>query len=678
MKTPLILKLGLWAIFFTTLSHAQEKKGLQALDYFNLEYVSDPQVSPDGTKIAYLRNFKDVLTDRHYSNIWIINSDGTQNRPLTQGNQNDSSPRWSHDGTKLAYRSNGQDERTKLFVYDFFTQLGISLTNTAEPPSPPTWSYDDKQLAFTQFVPIKKENLLQLPAKPDQAEWNAPPIYIDEMNYRADGEGYLKSGYRHIFTLGIEGGTPVQHTFNSFDYGNPVWMPDSQHLVFSANLHENHQKEPQNTEIYTLKLSDNSIISLTNRFGPDINPVVSTDGSLIAYTGFDDTFQGYENSRLYVMRADGSQTRVLTENLDRSAANPRWAAQGKGVFFQYENKGKIFIAHADLSGKLTDYTNQVGGLDIGRPYVDGSFTVSAKNQLAFTQSVSGHPADLAIWDKKTITTLTRLNADIFSARVLGKIEEIQWKSSFDGQEIQGWVVTPPNFDPSKKYPFILEIHGGPFAMYGPVFAYEIQRYAAEGYVVLYANPRGSTGYGKAFGNAIHHDYPNHDYEDLMSGVDAVIANGYIDADNLFVTGGSGGGVLTAWMVGKTDRFKAAVVAKPVINWSSFVLHADAPAFFGKYWFGKMPWEDIENYWRRSPLSLAGNVKTPTMLLTGEQDYRTPISESEQYYAALKQNGVETAMVRIPNASHGLNNRPSMLMSKSSVILSWFNHYRDKK
>ncbi|PKP40153.1 MAG: peptidase S9 family protein, partial [Bacteroidetes bacterium HGW-Bacteroidetes-13] len=205
----------------------------------------------------------------------------------------------------------------------------------------------------------------------------------------------------------------------------------------------------------------------------------------------------------------------------------------------------------------------------------------------------------------------------------------------------------------------------------------IQAYAAAGYVVLYSNPRGSTGYGQEFGNSIHHDYPNHDYDDLMSGVDAVISKGFVDTDNLFVTGGSGGGVLTAWIVGKTDRFKAAVVVKPVINWYSFVLHADNPGFFYKYWFPGKPWEATENYLKRSPISLVGNVKTPTMLLTGEQDFRTPISESEQYYAALKLQGVETAMVRIPNASHALNNRPSMLMSKTASILSWFNHYLKK-
>ena len=231
--------------------------------------------------------------------------------------------------------------------------------------------------------------------------------------------------------------------------------------------------------------------------------------------------------------------------------------------------------------------------------------------------------------------------------------------------------------PSKKYPLILEIHGGPFAAYGPNYTTEMQLFAAAGYIVLYANPRGSTSYGEEFGNLIHHAYPGDDYDDLMSGVDAVIAQGNVDTDNLFVTGGSGGGVLTAWIVGKTDRFRAAVVAKPVINWSSFVLTSDVNNFFYRYWFGAQPWEQPEQYWKRSPLSLVGNVKTPTMLLTGESDYRTPIGESEQFYQALKLRKVDTVMVRIPEASHGMTSRPSNLIAKVDNILAWFEKYRKK-
>ena len=247
-------------------------------------------------------------------------------------------------------------------------------------------------------------------------------------------------------------------------------------------------------------------------------------------------------------------------------------------------------------------------------------------------------------------------------------------SSADGEKIQAWLALPPGFDAGQQYPLILEIHGGPHTNYGGRFSAEVQLYAAAGYAVLYVNPRGSTSYGERFANLIHHNYPSEDYDDLMSAVDAVVARGFVDEERLYVTGGSGGGVLTAWIVGKTDRFRAAVVAKPVINWTSFMLTADNAPFFSRYWFPAMPWEDQENYWRRSPLSLVGNVTTPTMLLTGESDLRTPIGESEQYYEALKLRGIDTAMVRLPGASHSIAKRPTQLMAKVAAILEWFSRY----
>lgn len=675
MKYRILLLLGLLGFCLNSLQ-AQEKTNLELTDLFNMEYVSEPQISPDGTQVVFVRNFKDIMTDRDYSNLWISKIDGSRTRQLTQGNQRDYAPRWSNDGKKLAFLSNQDDEKVKLFVIYMDTRETVTLTNTAIPPGAVSWSPDDSQLAFTQFVPETKKSMLNIPAKPEGAEWNAVPIFIDELNYRGDGAGYLKPGKSQIFTLGIEGGTPRQRTFTSHNHGSPIWAKDGKSLFFSANLHENSEFEPRNSEIYRLDLSTGEVKALTSRFGPDGSPTLSPDGRLIAFTGHDDTFQGYTVTDLYIMNTDGTGVKNLTADLDRDASNPQWEGNGQGIYFQYDDQGDVKVGHVVLTGKIRTIVEGLGGLDLGRPYNVGSYTASSNNRIAFTQGGADHPADLSVWNGGNTTRITALNDDIFSFRKIGKTEEIWWESSYDGRRIQGWIVTPPDFDPSKKYPMILEIHGGPFAMYGPSFAYEIQNYAAAGYVVLYTNPRGSTGYGQEFGNLIHHDYPNHDYEDLMSGVDALIAKGYIDSENLFVTGGSGGGVLTAWIVGKTNRFKAAVVAKPVINWTSFVLHADNPAFFAKYWFGRMPWEDQENYWRRSPLSLIGNVKTPTMLLTGEQDFRTPISESEQYYAALKLQGVESALVRIPNASHGLVNRPSMLMSKSAAILSWFNHYRD--
>jgi len=267
-----------------------------------------------------------------------------------------------------------------------------------------------------------------------------------------------------------------------------------------------------------------------------------------------------------------------------------------------------------------------------------------------------------------------LSDELLGFRRLGALEPIEYASSKDGRAIQGWILKPPGFDATKKYPLVLEIHGGPVANYGPRFAVEMQLYAAAGYVVFYANPRGSDSYGEAFGNLIHHDYPGDDYFDLMSGVDAVIAKGFVDDRRLFVTGGSGGGVLTAWTVGRTDRFRAAVSSKPVINWYSFVLTADMTSFFYRYWFPGFPWDEEAHYMKRSPLSLAGHVKTPTMVLTGEEDHRTPISESEQFYQALKLRRVPTVLVRVPGASHDIGARPSETIAKVAHVLAWFERY----
>jgi acylaminoacyl-peptidase len=657
---------------------AQDKSVLELLDIFNLEYISDPQIAPSGDQIVYVRNFKDIMTDKNLSNIWIVNADGSRNRPLTTGNQNDSYPRWSPDGSKIIFKSNKEDDRTKLYLMWLDTRQTLALTNGPQAPQGVSWAKNSDQLAFNMFVPKKKDSPIKLPSKPEGAEWNKPPTYIDEMTYRFDGQGYLKDGNDQLFTLSVSGGTPVQHTFSDFDHGMPHWSADQSALFFSANLHDNHEYDPRNSEVYRLDLASGTIMELTNRQGPDHSPVLSPDGSLIAFSGFDDRYQGYQVTHLYVMKADGSEVKDLTPTLDRDVTDVQWEDNGKGLYFMYDEFGETKIGHVALTGKVRTIVGGLGGLSLGRPYNQAAFTVSKDHRLAYTLGGTEHPADLALWDKGEIRRVTALNDDLFAFRKLGKVEEIRWKSSFDQREIQGWLVTPPDFDPSKKYPLILEIHGGPFSSYGPVFSAEIQLYAAAGYTVLYTNPRGSTSYGEEFGNLIHHDYPNHDYEDLMSGVDAAIEKGFIDESNLFVTGGSGGGVLTAWIVGKTERFRAAVVAKPVINWYSFVLYADNPGFFYKYWFPKKPWEDPSNYLQRSPLSYVGNVTTPTMLLTGEEDYRTPIAESEQFYAALKLQKVETAMVRIPGASHGIADKPSNLVAKISSVLTWFEKYRTGK
>ena len=666
------LFLGLLLIVLAV--HSQISSNLEPIDIFDMEYVSDPQISPDGSKVIYVRNFKDIMTDRNLSNLWIINFDGTGNRPITTGNQNDFSPRWSNDGKKIVFKSNKDDNKVKLYLMWMDTKESFALTNTPKAPGAITWSKDDKYLAFNMFVPKAPNNIIKMPSKPKGAKWNEPPTYIDDLTYRADGQGYLESGNMQLFTLPVDGGTPRQLTFQDFDHGRPVWSNDGRYLYFSANFREESELEPLDSEIQRISVATGEITELTDRYGPDQSPILSADGSKIAYLGFDDTYQGYEVTRLYTMNSDGSNVKLISGDFDRDVNNIQWKGN-EGIYFQYDDFGETKLGYFSLNGKVSELAGNLGGLSLGRPYNAASFSSSRNGRFAFTYGITSRPSDLGVTDGKTQKRLTSLNEDLFAFKKLGKVEELRWESSYDQREIQGWVVTPPDFDPNKKYPLILEIHGGPFASYGSVFSSEIQAFAAAGYVVLYTNPRGSTSYGKEFGNLIHHDYPNHDYDDLMSGVDAVIEKGYIDEQNLFVTGGSGGGVLTAWIVGKTERFTAAVVAKPVINWYSFVLTADGSPFFYKYWFPNKPWENPENYLKRSPLSYVGNVTTPTMLLTGEVDYRTPISETEQFYTALKLEGVETAMVRIPNASHGIANRPSNLVAKITAILAWFEKYK---
>ena len=647
------------------------------MDVFELEYASDPQISPDGKQIVYVRNFMDIMKDRRRSNLWIVDSDGSDHRPITSGNQNESLPRWSPDGKRLVYvsRVNGS---AQLYVRWMDTGQTAKLTNLITAPSGISWSPDGKTMAFSMLVPEKNEPFVKLPPKPEGAEWAEPAKVIRKLNYRYDGKGFLKDGYHHLFVLPAEGGTPRQLTSGNFHHkGTPSWSVDGKSLIFSANRRDDWEHEPRSSEIYELSLQDREIHPLTERVGPDENPVVSPDGEQIAYLGFDDKREGYQITRLYVMNRDGSDPRAITADIDRSARAPVWSRDGHGLFFQFDNQGDTNIGYVSLAGKPTTVAKNVGGTTLGRPYSSGSFSVAHNGTVAYTQTGFAFPADVAVVGRGTEESrqITSLNDDLLAHKELATVEEIQYSSSHDGRKIQGWIVKPSGFDPNRKYPLILEIHGGPFANYGPRFTAEIQLYAAAGYVVFYVNPRGSTGYGKEFGNLIHHAYPGHDYDDLMSGVDAVVQKGYIDQDHLFVTGGSGGGVLTSWIVGKTGRFRAAVAAKPVINWYSFVLTSDGYSFFTKYWFPGYPWDHPEHYMKRSPLSLVGNVTTPTMLLTGEVDYRTPISESEQFYQALKLRKIDTVLVRIPGASHSIVARPSRMIVKVSHILKWFEMHK---
>ncbi|MEO5812902.1 MAG: S9 family peptidase [Rhodanobacter sp.] len=650
---------------------------LTGADLFNLEVASDPQIAPDGKTVVYVRGANDIMVDRTRTSIWSIDVASGEQTPLVAGPGSHTQPRWSPDGGRIAYLSkvDGQGG-LQLFVRWMRTGATARITGLPDAPHGITWSPDGKRIAYTMFVPDVAAKLGALPDKPVGAKWAEPLQIIDSVVYRTDEGGYTKPGYEQVFWVPADGGAPTQLTFGAHGIrGQLSWSADGRDVIFSANLAPDWQRDVVNTEVHAVSIDTLDVRTLTHRNGPDAEPRVSPDGKWIAYVGFTDRYVGYQNRQLSIMRADASGDRVLTAQLDRSVADPLWAADSDSVYVSYDHQGATRVARVQLDGSVHTVAEGLTGSGLDRPYTGGQFSVSRDGTVAFTSGTTQRPSDVWVTRGSNPRQLTHLNAALLGAKTLGTVQPLA-VTAFDQLPIDAWVVTPPNFDPAHKYPLILEIHGGPFAAYGPSFSTDDQLYAAAGYVVVYVNPRGSTGYGESFANKIDKAYPGHDYDDLMSAVDAVLAKGFIDPQNLFVTGGSGGGALTAWIVGKTDRFRAAAAQKPVIDWSSFVLTADMTPFFARYWFGKLPWEDPAGYWARSPLSLVGNVKTPTLVVVGAEDHRTPDSESEQYYAALQLRGIPTALVKVPGANHaGLAARPSQSAAKTAAILAWFARYR---
>ncbi|HXG90847.1 MAG TPA: S9 family peptidase [Blastocatellia bacterium] len=654
------------AMAASALANGRERLTIDLL--MDWEYVAAPQISPDGSQIIYTRRWTDKVNDKFESDIWIMNADGSRNRFLVKG----ASPQWSPDGKRIAYIAPGQPAGAQIWVKWMDTGEETQLTHLERGATNLAWSPDGKRIAFNMIVPSKNSFTVKLPPRPAGAKWIDPPRVIDRLDYRADGQGYRPEGFMHIFVIPDTGGTPRQLTDGDYNHGSPEWTPDSQTIIFSGLRKPDAQYEWRESEIYALNLSSGEIKALTDRRGPDTNPTVSPDGRMIAYTGFDNTDDTYIVSKLYVMNIDGTNKRPLTEGFDRDPRGLNWASDGSGIYFVSEDRGTDNLYFASLKGgapqKVTDGNHQ---LQVS--------SIASNGMAAGVLTSPTEPGDVVVFNvkKPVIKKLTDVNGDLLEGRQLGQVEEI-WYDSVGGKKIQGWIVKPPDFDPSKKYPLILYIHGGPHSMYGVGFNFEFQNHAAEGYLVLYTNPRGSTGYGQEFGNAIKFNYPGEDYDDLMNGVDAVIKKGYVDERNLFVTGGSGGGVLSSWIVGHTNRFAAAVVMKPVTNWYSFVGTTDGSGWY--YNFKKLPWEDPSEHLRRSSITYVGNVKTPTMLMTGDLDLRTPMEQTEQYYRALKLRKVDTMMVRIQDEYHGFNavpRHPSNRLNQILYLRGWFEKYRKK-
>ena len=651
---------------------------MSGVDLFGLEQATDPQISPDGANIVYVRNSADIMIDGTHSTLWLIETRTGKQTPLSAGPGSHTSPRWSPDGSRIAFVSAVDGQSPQLYVRWMGSGEAAKVTGMPDSPSALSWSPDGRQIAYVMTVPETATKMGSAPPKPEGAKWAEPLEVIDRVTYRADGGGYIKPGYDHVFLVAADGGAPRQLTFGDVNDSGPLsWTPDGKHIVFSAVRTPDWEREPNNSEVFSLAIATGTMTALTKRYGPDTSPLVSPDGQHIAYLGYDDTHRSHDNLDLYIMNRDGSSIRLLDKGLDRGIDDLSWSHDGRSLFISYDDHGSKRVARIGLDGKMSTIAEGVTGGGLDRPYTGGSFSVSNGGTIAFTRGSAIRPANVYVTGGGIARQLTMLNDTMLGAKSMASVRPLPVTAS-DGKAIDAWLVTPPDYVTGTKVPLILEIHGGPHAAYGPQFSTDDQLYAAHGYAVVYANPRGSTSYGNDFANLIDKKYPGDDFGDLMAVVDAAVATGVADPENLFVTGGSGGGILTAWIVGKTDRFKAAVAQKPVINWVSEALTMDGTGFTSRYWFAKQPWEDPMSYWNRSPLSLIASTRTPTMVVVGSQDYRTPVSEAEQYYAALQIAGVPTALVKVPGASHGgIAARPSQAAGKASAILAWFDRYRGK-
>jgi dipeptidyl aminopeptidase/acylaminoacyl peptidase len=645
-------------------------------DLFGLSVASGPQISPDGAKIAYVRSTNDVMTDAPIASIWMIDVSTGAETPLVTGEGSHGSPRWSPDGTRIAYVSTASGGGPELHVMWLATRASANITALPEGPGGISWSPDGTQIAYTARVPGETLSLGKPLSPPEGAQWKKGPTIIDRVTYRFDGAGYLKSGFTQIFVVSATGGAPRQLTFGDRHHDGAIeWTPDGKQILISGNRDANWELAGVNTEIYAIDLGSGAITALTDRNGPDGQPEIAPDGKTIAYLGYDDRKMAYQQSGLYLMDRDGANKRRIAASFDRDITSMEWT--DAGLFVGYEEEGVYRIAKVTPTGSVTPLAASLVDTYYSRPYAGGQWSVSKNGTLAYTSGSTTRPSDVSVLRGSKATRLTALNDLKLAGKRLGKTIALDVTAA-DGTKIPSWITLPPDHKPGERVPMILEIHGGPYAAYGPHFSSEYQLFASAGYATLFTNPGGSTGYGQTFADRIEGNYPISNHDELMAAVDAAVAAGYADPDNLFVTGGSGGGILTAWIVGKTDRFAAAASYKPVINWTSMALMSDGYAFFGEYWMKGQPWERQEDYWKRSPLAAAANIKTPTLVLVGDEDYRTPRSEAEQFYGALKVRGIDTALVVTPGASHSdLSMSPSQQAAKTAAVLAWFEKYRSK-
>jgi dipeptidyl aminopeptidase/acylaminoacyl peptidase len=691
-KTVIVL-----ALLFSVAAFA---RNITEKDLFRFNWIGDPQLSPDGSQIAFVRVKVDEKGDKYLTSIWsVAASPGSQPREITNGPR-DSSPRWSPDGKTLAFvralEKDGKPQPGQIYLLSMSGGEPRALTSMPKSVESLAWSPNGKQIAFTATTKASDFEKKKEKEKDDERESDVR--IINQAHYRQNGAGYDDpTRFTHIWVIDAPDAAkpqqspdaeakPKQLTSGEFDEGGIAWSPDGSRIYFvSVRVNEPYYDERE-ADLYYVAPTGGDFVKIDTGSKGSISRISpSPDGKWIAYTGsLSKPVLSYTQPDLFVVPSNGGDAKNLTASFDndvmpgltgdqrapRSAgtSRPVWSDDSKSIVMTIGEQGKTNLVRVDAAtGNMIRWTSgnhdvQVFGIANGR-------TIA----LVSTPTIIG---DLyAVDDHGAMQRITNMNEKLFGEVTLTAPEEL-WYASFDGQKIEAWIQKPPDFDPTKKYPLILNIHGGPHAAYGYTFDHEFQWMAAKGYVVLYPNPRGSTTYGQDFGNIIQYKYPGDDYKDLMAGVDAVIARGYIDPKKLGITGGSGGGVLTNWSITQTDRFAAAVSQRSIADWAGFWYDADF-TLFQPTWFRKAPFQDPQDFAQRSAITFIDRVHTPLMLIEGESDYRTPpATGGEMMFRALKYLHRPTVMIRFPSESHELSRsgNPWHRVERLEHIVAWFDKW----
>ncbi len=657
---------------------------ITADDLYKFKLISEPVISPAGDLAVYCQHEVDKKTEKKYAHLWAVSLPNGKPRQITHGKHSDTNPRFSPDGKTIAFLSNREDEKQPQ-IYLLPTDGGEArkLTDLKGEIGSFSFSPDGKRL----LVQFRAKDKGEIEREKDEHKKKLGVVCreIDRVFFKEDGRGYLPKERFHLWIVDVKSGKAKQLTKgDKYDEWDPAWSPDGRTIAFCSNRSEDPDLDPDAIDIYLIPSSGGKMKRIETPLGPKGSPSFSPDGRLIAYYGHEGKGMGWKNTRLWVVPADGKgKARCLTAKHDFDVSSwtindmgslpqvpPTWASDGSAIYFQVAHHGNTVLKRADLDGNVEDVIAKTGV--VGRFGFDRD-----QERLLYFFGDMKDPGQIYLHDMESgkERVLTRANHALLSKIDLGNVEEV-WFKGAAGNDLQGWIITPPGFDPGKKYPSILEIHGGPRVQYGNFFMHEFYYLAAQGYVVYFCNPRGGQGYGEEHSKAIWNDWGGADYADLMAWADHVSKLPYIDPDRMGVTGGSYGGYMTNWIIGHTDRFQAAVTQRSVSNLLSMYGSSDFNWAFQEEFGNVPPWEDPENYLRQSPITYIGNAKTPTLVIHSENDLRCAIEQGEQVFVALKRLGVETKMIRFPDEPHGLsrNGRTDRRIARLTHIIAWFDRY----